>query len=83
MFYSQSVKTIEGYVVVNFEVASCGSFRDFLQRSFCDGEIGDGSDGINAICSRLEVISSEDEDAFLCYVCVNIWVVNFSSFWKN
>ena len=35
----QNVKTIEGYVVVNFEVTSFISFR-FLKKSFNDGSGG-------------------------------------------
>ena len=51
----RNIKTIQGYAVVNFEGASFSSFRDFLKRSFCDGEVGDGTDGMKAICSRPEV----------------------------
>ena len=46
---SRNVKTVEGYVALNFEVASPSSFRHFLERSLCDGEVGDGSGGVNAI----------------------------------
>ena len=71
--------------MVNFEVASFRSFREFLKRSFCDGEVSDGSGGINTICSRLkaadDVISGKDVvDTFKYYVCVNLCIVIFSSF---
>ena len=36
------------------------NFRYFPKSSFCDGEVGDGSGGVNAICSRPEVA----DDAF-------------------
>ena len=39
----RNVKTIEGYIVVNFEAVSSCSFRDFPKRLLCDGEVGDGS----------------------------------------
>ena len=32
---SQNVKTIEGYVVVNFEVTSCSSFQNIQTSAFC------------------------------------------------
>ena len=32
VIFSQNVKTIKGYNVVNFEVASSSSFRDFPKR---------------------------------------------------
>ena len=37
----RNVKTVEGYYVVNFEVATSNSFRD-LKKSFHDGEGGGG-----------------------------------------
>ena len=40
----RNVKTTEGYIVVNFEIASSSSFRDFSKRLFCDDEVGDGSE---------------------------------------
>ena len=49
--------------MVNFEVASLTSFRDFLKRLFRDGEVGDGSG---------DVISSEDAETFQEYVCINL-----------
>ena len=69
-------KTIQGYTVVNFEVTSSSSFRDIPTRLFCDGEDGDGSGGMNAICGRLDVaagyvISGEDEQTVREYVCTN------------
>ena len=62
---SRNVKTIEGYIVVSFEVASSSSCQDFSQRLFCDCEVGNG--GVNVTCSRPEVaadyvITSEDAD---------------------
>ena len=47
-----SVKIVEGYTVVNFEVASSSSLRDFPKRLVCDAEVGNRSGG---------VISGEDE----------------------
>ena len=65
-------KTPEGCLVVNLEVASSSSFWDFLKRLFCDGDVGDGGSGVNAICSRPEVaddvISGEDAENFKEYV---------------
>ena len=70
------VKTVEGYIVVNFEVATSSSFRDFAKRLFCDVEIGDRNSGMNAICSRTEVaddvISMKDVDIFQYQACVNL-----------
>ena len=64
----RNVKTIEGYIALNFEVASSSSFRDFPKRLFCDGEVSDGIGGVNAIFSRPEVaddvISVEDPETF-------------------
>ena len=39
----------------NFEDAILSTFRGFQRRSFCDGKVGDGGGGMNAICSRPEV----------------------------
>ena len=73
---------MKGYIVVNFEVASFSSFQDFPKRLFCDGEVGDGSSGMNAICSRPEiagdVIFCEDAETFHEYVCINVCVASFS-----
>ena len=33
----ENVKTVEGYGVLNFEVASISSFPDIRKKSFCDG----------------------------------------------
>ena len=47
-------------------------------RSFFDGEVGDGSDGMNVIYSRPEgddVIFSENVDTFRYYACENLWIV--------
>ena len=73
-----SVKTIEDYIVIHFEVASSSSFRDFPKRLFCDGEVGDGRGGVNKIHSRPEVaddvISCEDAETDREYVCINLCV---------
>ena len=53
--------------MINFEGASFSTFRDIPKRSFCDSEIGDGSGGINAICSRPGVagdIISDNDNTF-------------------
>ena len=67
-------------------IASISSFRDFSNRSFCDGEDGDGSGDMNVICSRPEeadnVIYGRDVNNFRYYACVNLWVVVFSSYEK-
>ena len=42
-------------MLVNFENASFRTFRDFPKISFCRGEAGDGSGGMDTICSRPEV----------------------------
>ena len=72
--------------MVNFEGASFSTFRDIPKRSFCDGEVGDDSGGMSAICSQPEVaddvISSIDVDTFLYYASVNLRVAKFSSFEK-
>ena len=50
--------------MVNFEIVSCSSFRGSPDSSFCDGDVGDGSGGVNAICSPPEIpddiVYSED-----------------------
>ena len=65
---NRNVNTTESYSMVNCEVVSSSSFRDFSKRMFCDGEVGDRSGGVNTICSRPEladeVISSEDTETF-------------------
>ena len=73
-----NVKTIEGCVVVNFEVASSNTFPDFRNISFCDGEVGGNSGGMKTIC-----ISGEKVDTFRYYTCVNLWVDVVSSFRAN
>ena len=59
----------------------------FQKRSFCDDEVGDGSGGMNAICSRPEVaddgISCENAVAFQEYVRINLCVASFSSLLEN
>ena len=65
--------------MANLEVVSSGSFGDFFQNDFCDGEVGDGNGGMNTICSRPEVIGDDaisGEDAGTCrgYVCINLCV---------
>ena len=48
---SRNVKTTESYGALNCEGCSSSSFQDFPNSSFCDG-----SGGVNAICSRPEVV---------------------------
>ena len=60
--------TIEGYIAVNFEVASSSSFQDFPKRLVCNGEVGDGSDDMNVICNWRDIISGEVADTFQEYV---------------
>ena len=61
-------KTSEDYIVVNVETANSSSSRDFPKWSLCDSEVGNGSGGVNANCSRPEaaddVISGEDAETF-------------------
>ena len=40
--------------MVNFEVASSSSFQEFLKRSFCDGEVGGRSIGVNTTAADWE-----------------------------
>ena len=67
--------------MVVFEVASCSSSRDIPKQLFCNGEVCDGSGGVNAICSRPEVtddvIFGEDAETFQEYVCIHLWVAMF------
>ena len=81
------MKTIEGYVAVNFEVPSISTIREFPKRSFCDGDVGDSSGGVNAICSRMEVaddvFSGEGAVTFQEYVGIHLWSAIFSSFREN
>ena len=62
--------TIQNYVGLNLKGASFSTFRDIQNRTFCDGEIGNGSGSINAICSRPEVadylIPCKGVDTFRC-----------------
>ena len=63
-------KTITDYIVVNSEVASYSSYRDFPKRLFCDGEVCDGNGGVNTICSPQvveDVLSGIDVDTFQFY----------------
>ena len=68
--------------VLNLEVASSRSFRDFPKRSICDGEVGDGSGGVKSICSRPTVTTGSiwwrhfqwDVKTFREYVCLHLWV---------
>ena len=41
--------------MINFEVASCSSFRDNREKIFPDAEVSAGTGGITAICWRPEV----------------------------
>ena len=67
---------------INFEDASFSTFRDFPKTSFCQGEVGEGISGMDAMCSRSEVaddvISGTDVDTFRYYA-----FGNFSSFRAN
>ena len=51
----QNIKTGQGSAVINVEGASFSTFLNIPKRSFCDVEVGDGSGGMNATCSRPEV----------------------------
>ena len=51
---------------LNFEVASC--FEDFPKRSFCDGQVGDGSGGVKAIWGRPEVVDDIISEICLCKI---------------
>ena len=44
VFSSASVKTIEGYAMLNFEVAIFSSFRD-IKNKIRDGGVGSGGGG--------------------------------------
>ena len=59
----QNAKTVGKYVVVNFEVSKSiyRRFWDFTRKdhSFCDGEDGDGSSGMNGSCSQPEVVDDD------------------------
>ena len=59
-------------MAVYFEDAGFSTFRDFPKRSsFYHGEIGDGSNRVNAICCRPEisddVVYGTDVDTFRFY----------------
>ena len=54
----QNVATIEGYVVVNFEVASSSSFRDISKTFRDDGGEGGGGLLTIALCETLTLIPS-------------------------
>ena len=86
-FPVKNTKTIHGDVVEDFEGAGFSTVWGFSKRSFCDGEVGKGSSGMNAICGRPEVvedvISGEDADSFQCYACVRLGIAFFSSFREN
>ena len=43
---SENVKTMEGYAVLNFEVASSSSFRDIPKNHFMTAEEADINDSI-------------------------------------
>ena len=81
------IKTTQGYAKLNFEDTSLSTFGDIPKRSFCDGEVSDGSGSMNAICSRPEVaddvISGMDVKTLRYYACVNVWVAIFRSFREN
>ena len=42
-------------MVANIEDARFSTLRYVPKREFCHGDVGDGSGGMNAICSRREV----------------------------
>ena len=73
---------MKGYMVEDFHGASVNTFRDFWNRWFCDGEVGDSSHGMNAIYLPLkladDVISGKDVDNVRSYACVNLRVAIFS-----
>ena len=46
---------VDGYVMVNVEVASHSIFWDNREKIYPDAEVGGGTGGINDICSRTEV----------------------------
>ena len=87
VIFGWDARTIEGYIVENFEVASSSSLRDFLKQLFCDDKVWDGSGGVNAICSQPEIadddISGEDAETFQENVHINLCVATFSSFREN
>ena len=45
VIYGGNVKTIEGNLVVNFEVAISNNFRDITKKTFRDGGGGGGGGG--------------------------------------
>ena len=55
----RTIKTIQGYVAVNFIGAGFCNFQDFLQASFCD----DGG-SMNAIFSRPEATDLSKDNYF-------------------
>ena len=67
----------------NFEVAISSSFRDFPKQLFCNGEVSDGSDGVNVICSQPEVaddvLFGEDAERPSRNVCINLCVASINS----
>ena len=69
---SWNVKTIEGYTLINCEVASSSSYPDFPKRSFCDSEVNDDSGGVNTIGSRPKVADDviAGKDADLPEICL-------------
>ena len=78
LFPVKNIRTTKSYVAVHCEDASFSIFRDFPNRSFCRGEVCDGSGGMNAIVSRPEVtddvMSGIDVDTFRYYARVNLLV---------
>ena len=67
-------------------MTNCGKILKLLALVLF-GEDGDGSGGMNAICSRPEVaddvISGEDVETLRNNSYVNLWVASFSSFQEN
>ena len=74
--------------MVNFEVASFSSFQDFTKRLFCDGEVGDGSSGVNAIWNQPEDLITTfpvrmQRPSRNMSTGINLWIASFSSFREN
>ena len=68
----RNVKTTEDHIGVDFKLPALAVSEIFKNDCFVDGEVGNGSRGVNAICSRPkaadDVISGEDAETFQEYV---------------
>ena len=51
----ENVKTVKGYVVLNFEFASFSSFRDIKQNHFVTAAAADIDDSIKRRCIRVSL----------------------------